>query len=1200
MAYSKEQIQTLFRSRFDVSGWTNFIINFFHAKTLLRTPEPLDIDTSEGLGYYWGKLSTSDDYEISFFYVKTNSAIDNRKVGLRQLLQKYIKIDSDAGIAVFDDGNHWRLSFITDLRGEKTAPKRYTFVFGEAESQYRTAVSRFLELQKSGISFKNIKEAFSVEALTKQFYNDLFNWYTWALDEKTGLYFPNNPKIKDDDRDMIDTKIIRLITRLMFVWFIKQKGLIPGALFDKEDIKAWLVDFDPTSMTQGNYYQAILQNLFFATLNRPIKNVTYDKAGNEVVERRGFAHLKDKADVKSLYRYQELFKISEDKILSIFEHVPFINGGLFECLDKNKTSDGVEQAYYNDGFSRNAGMKDGHYTHRAFVPNNLFFSEDEGEKAGILTIFSRYNFTVEENSPSEQQVALDPELLGKVFENLLGVYNPETRETARNQSGSFYTPREIVNYMVDISLQAYLGNTDEVKSLFAEDFVYDDSKKSYYDGIIQKLCTIKVLDPACGSGAFPMGMLNRIVELLQRLNAPGSKYDLKLQIMENCIYGGDIQAIAAQITKLRFFISLVCDCEKNNNADENYGIPNLPNLETHFVTADSLIALTKPKELSLFEQDIIELKEELQRVRHAHFVAKTVYEKKKLRDRDKQLRDELTEMLKSDDVIASQDAQQMAQWNPYDQNGKSPFFDPEWMFGIKDGFDVVIGNPPYISTKGVKEEAKKRYELQYGFSDDTYNLFTVRVIGQPQSSKNHTNEVCTLLKENGTLNYIIPKTFWTTQTKRSMRDLILGKQLNVVYDTANPFEAVMVDTCIIQVQNKKASKEHTVTFLDGSANLFSPIVLVPVSQAIFINAQNSVIFKPNEYNLKIYKKYGQAVKLLYDKWWETIKTSKDITKNNTTLVGYRNSLKAGDIALLGCITDGGQGLATGNNGKYVAVRKSSKWAAGIIASRPKKLAEAIKKFKIPTDFLNGLSTFEYLSSASEIQIKMLFDELKEKYGRDIFGQGYIYRLVDDSEIVSVDSLTSDEKENGIPDSREHYVIYDKGDKDGNRWYLDTPFAISWKKSNVSCLKKDRKARYQGYKFYFKQGFCWTDVNSTYLKSRIKAKGVFDVLSMTLFTQTNLPDWYFVSLINSEFISFYVDNFINNTSHFQINDARQLPIIVPTDKQLTELKVIYDKSLNLKKQQFQTSDPAIIAHLEEDLAVEQTKLDEFVLKLYGLN
>lgn len=726
MTYSREQIQYLFQSQFNHTAWTDFIINFFKAQTLRRVPEPLDIDQSEGQGYYWGKLSTNDDYEISFFYLKMNRSIDQRRVGLRQLVNRYIKIDSDAGIAVFDDGSHWRLSFITDMRGEKTSPKRYTFVFGDTEKYYHTAVDRFLELQRTGISYKSIREAFSVEALTKQFYNDLFDWYMWALDPSTGVYFPNNPNTNADDSYEKDTKLIRLITRLMFVWFIKQKDLVPANLFNPDELKLYLKDFNPMSMDSANYYQGILQNLFFATLNRPIKNITYDKDGHEIIERRGFAHLKDKPDVKSLYRYQELFKISEEQITRLFEFIPFINGGLFECLDKNKTSDGVDQAYYDDGFSRNNTIRDGHWTRRAFVPNKLFFDAEDG----IISIFNRYNFTVEENSPSEQQVALDPELLGKVFENLLGAYNPETEQTARNQSGSFYTPREIVNYMVDISLQSYLGDSDEVKALFADDFEYDESKQEFYKDVIKKLKAIKVLDPACGSGAFPIGMLNRIVQLLQNLKASGSKYDLKLQIMENCIYGGDIQTIAAQITKLRFFISLVCDCEKTDNPDENYGIPNLPNLETHFVSCDSLIALNKPRQYSLFEQDVIALKKKLQTVRHEHFMAKTVYQKTKLRNRDKELRDELAQMLTDDNIIASADAKQLVAWNPYDQNGKASFFDPEWMFGIKDGFDVVIGNPPYIQLQANDGKLAKIYE-HCGFSTftrmgDIYSLFYER------------------------------------------------------------------------------------------------------------------------------------------------------------------------------------------------------------------------------------------------------------------------------------------------------------------------------------------------------------------------------------------------------------------------------------------------------------------------------------------
>ena len=805
MAYTEKQIRELFQSKFDVSTWTDFIINFFKATHVNRVPEPLDINPEEGMGYYWGRLSTNDLYEISFFYLKMNRSIDQRKVGLRQLVKPYIgQLGTDVAIAVFDDGIHWRLSFITDLRGEKTSPKRFTFVCGDSNGQYNTPVSRFMELQRKGISYENIKVAFSVEALTKQFYNDLFKWYLWALKKDTGVYFPNSQFSKDGTSKQLETKLIRLITRLMFVWFIKQKkddkgkGLVPEGLFDPEELKLYLKDFDPQSMTSSNYYQAILQNLFFATLNRPIRTITYDKDGNEQVERRCFAKMKDKPDVKSKYRYPELFKISEDRILGLFEHIPFINGGLFECLDKNRNSDGVDQAYFDDGFTRNTTIVDGRYKNRAFVPNRLFFAED-----GIISIFRKYNFTVEENSPSEQQIALDPELLGKVFENLLGAYNPETHDQAtdRKRSGSFYTPREIVNFMVDTALQSYLGNTEDIKSLFKDDFEYDNSKKEFYENTINKLKAIKVFDPACGSGAFPMGMLNRIMELLHNLKAPGNNYDLKLQIMENCIYGGDIQTIAAQITKLRFFISLVCDCEKTDNPDDNYGIPNLPNLETHFVTCDSLIGLKKPQQYSLFEQDVIQLKKKLQEVRHEHFVAKTVYQKTKLRNRDKELRDELALMLSDDNVIASDDARQMAAWNPYDQNCVSTFFDPEWMFGIKDGFDIVIGNPPYIEAKKLKGKADKlkNYDVYSGSAD--YSIYFVE-------------KGLKLCKDNGIVYYITTNKFFNTGYGKNLKQLILKKEIRhlVNFEQVEVFENVLVSSVVLGICNSSPREANNIAF----------------------------------------------------------------------------------------------------------------------------------------------------------------------------------------------------------------------------------------------------------------------------------------------------------------------------------------------------------------------------------------------------
>ena len=715
--------------------------------------------------------------------------------------------------------------------------------------------------------YKHWMEVFSAQPLTKGFYRDLFEWYQWAVAPETKVSFPGDVSTQDDDREDIDTRVIRLITRLMFVWFIKQKRLVPNCIFDVNYLGSILKDFDPQSATDTNYYQAILQNLFFGTLNRAII---------EDGERREFAKAA-KSDVKNLYRYEELFSISEDEVIELFSSVPFLNCGLFECQDKSKTLDGVERRFYNDGFSRNAlRWKDGTYKYRATVPNILFFHPEKG----IVSIFNRYVFTIEENTPQDVQVALDPELLGKVFENLLGAYNPETKETARNQSGSFYTPREIVQYMVNESLVAHLKRTvdDKLEEKFRQllDFttheveLTDEQKHQ----IVHALFTCKILDPACGSGAFPMGMLQQMVHILRQvdpkneqwrevlldmasddsrrafgiadeeernkkldeikntfnnaLNSPD--YTRKLYIIESCIYGVDIQPIAMLITRLRFFITLICEQNEImlDKPEDNFGIKTLPNLESKFVAANSLISADIHKYNNDWTQDSVLaiLKDELMAIRRRHFYTRKRSEKIRLLKDDEKKREQIhehinklvgepnekriaelqytikekeTELAKyqgerwieesvqtdmfSDSQIIRYDANkrfrdiinatitncrndilrekqksipsgfeaavlQVTDWNPYDQNSVSPFLDIEWMFGVREGFDIVIGNPPYRRIQGIRSDnseyadyLSRNYKAATG-SFDLYVCFAERAMN--------------LCNNDGFVNFIMP------------------------------------------------------------------------------------------------------------------------------------------------------------------------------------------------------------------------------------------------------------------------------------------------------------------------------------------------------------------------------------------------------------------------------------------------------------
>ena len=840
MNYTKDTFRQIFQQPFNQKLWQEVLRDFFHATMLRAEPEHIDGTSEDEQGFYFGSIDTDDSYRIGLFHFDIKHGdVSRKRVGLRNLVRSFVnptRGEFDAALVVFDSHESWRLSFICDIKGEATAPKRYTFVFGDANNWYNTAVSRFIELQSKGVSFSNLKEAFSVEALTKEFYNELFDWYQWAVSPGSGIYFPNNTETSDDDFEDIDKKIIRLITRLMFVWFIKQKGLVPDSLFEEKDLREVLVDFDPRSNEQGNYYNAILQNLFFATLNRAIE----DEEG-----KRGFAKLKGQRDVKSLYRYAEMFTISEEDVLQLFSEIPFLNGGLFECLDKTKKIDGVETAYNYDGFSRNDFIANGRYRHRAFIPNRFFFDE----KQGLLNILKRYNFTIEENTPNEQQVALDPELLGKVFENLLGAYNPETKETARNQSGSFYTPREIVNYMVDESLIAYLGDTPLVRSMFKDDFEPDELHWSDYQLIAGKLKSVKILDPACGSGAFPMGLLNRIVELLQKIEADKTTYELKLNIIENCIYGSDIQSIAAQITKLRFFISLICDCEKDTSKP-NFGIPTLPNLETKFVTANSLIGIKdKGKEIqgNLFiDTQISELKQELYEVRHNHFRAKTATEKIRLRKTDESIRSGLAELL-SQGFQTGFNTDQLISWNPYDQNAVSPFFDSEWMFGVTDGFDIVIGNPPYIQLQNDGGKLGKLYQpcgfKTFASTGDIYCLFYER---------GHQ-----LLKPEGHLCFITSNKWMRAGYGEKTRNFFANEtnpKLLIDFAGVKIFESATVDTNILLFA-KSDNQHQTVCAVTNKQNKdsvknLSDFVQQHNSICDFNSSDSWVILSPIELSIK--------------------------------------------------------------------------------------------------------------------------------------------------------------------------------------------------------------------------------------------------------------------------------------------------------------------------------------------------------------
>ena len=650
------------------------------------------------------------------------------------------------------------------------------------------------------------------EELNKQFYRKLFAWFEWAIEEAT---FPT-----DENRVIKPAEhVIRLITRLLFIWFIKEKGLIAAELFNRTQIQDLLTEDDFNN--GDSYYRAVLQNLFFATLNTEIDKRKFSTVG--YATNRDF----------SRYRYKDQMRYS-DKLLDIFAKTPFINGGLFDCLDSWEATG--EESYRIDCFSDNQYKK-------LSIPNRLFFDENRG----LLPLLEHYKFTVEENTPIEQEVALDPELLGRVFENLLAAYNPETGATVRKQTGSYYTPRAIVDYMVEEALVATLSQkcdpTDGDTKLWDERLHYlldyaqafDDANEWFddveKDAIVRAISELTILDPAVGSGAFPMGMLHKLTLALRRLDPDNSRWEKlqkeralqraevafdtqddptrreelieidetfkryrdsdfgrKLYLIQNSIFGVDIQPVACQIAKLRFFISLAIEQEPEQNA-ENFGIKPLPNLETRFIAANTLIGLEQQQTLT--SNKARDLERELSDNRERHFHATTRQRKRTCKIKDEELRTELATELKHFGM-SDTDAERIARWDPYDQNATADWFDSEWMFGITEGFDVVIGNPPYIQLQKDNARLGRLYEPCnfdcFVKKGDIYCLF------YEKANK--------LLKSHGHVCFITSNKWMRTAYGKKLRNYFIQHiQPLLLLDMGPDVFDATVDTNILLFQN---------------------------------------------------------------------------------------------------------------------------------------------------------------------------------------------------------------------------------------------------------------------------------------------------------------------------------------------------------------------------------------------------------------
>ena len=722
--YTIENLRNVFRSSFNLVRWQALLKDLFHASELKATPEKI-MGSSADDGYYLGNIDTADCYRIGFFHYKiSKGSVANKRVGLRNLVKPFLKWEFDAALVVFDSGDHWRLSFISDIKGEATTPKRYTYVFGNDELLYRTPIERIKKLQEKGVTFESLKTAFSVEALSDEFFNEYREQYADFIQYITGKRFvkagskweekmvgkPNSALMKefDNNEKKIRDYVKKMMGRITFLHFLQRKGWMCSDL-------NYMQNMFERSQYQDDYLDSVLEPLFFGILNtKP-------------------------AERESLFTKENWDK----SLLAEWNEVPYLNGGLFEQDDIDKTKCNFPADYFKR----------------------------------LFQFFSEYNFTIDENDPNDAEVGVDPEMLGKIFENLL---------EDNKDKGAFYTPKEIVRYMCRESLIAYLETNTSIAKDKIRQFVLSpeegvaDIPEVKKPKLLTALEEVKICDPAIGSGAFPMGLLNELLRCREALS--GEHYDraeIKKNILQNNIYGVDIEKGAVDIARLRFWLSIVVDEEKPSP---------LPNLDYKIMQGNSLIESYKGIDLSkltekinnknkkdtLFETSVqlsaFDDDTKILQQRVSLLLAK--YYSCSDHDKKNMLRQKITDTINEQLEVLAYDFNKLEELKTINLAENNKFFLwHTWFSDVfnrkdgKNGFDIVIGNPPYVNFANIKS-AEYRTILKEKFYStknkcDLYAFFIEFGFE--------------ILNKSGIITYIVPHTWKATDSFSKLREILFNR-----------------------------------------------------------------------------------------------------------------------------------------------------------------------------------------------------------------------------------------------------------------------------------------------------------------------------------------------------------------------------------------------------------------------------------------
>ena len=725
-------IRQIFQSKFNYPIYCNEIVhNVFGCNDISTRPELLDTTADGDNSYYIGRQTDADGRELGFFYTRVaqGSDVRRKRVGLRKMIAPYLKYDVDAAIAVFVDENHWRLSYICDMKEGVTNAKRFSYILGDEHGQYKTPLERLdtIYAKRGRFVLNDLREAFSVDALSDEFFKEYHDHYDDIVAElarqgKTGAVYHDYVK--------------KLMGRIVFLHFLQKKGWLCG------DTNFMLNTFSQSNR-RSDYLESVLEPLFFGILNtEPAKR-------EQVFSRNGW----------------------QQSLVEKWASIPYLNGGLFE-------RDVVDNL-------------------RIVLPESIF--------SNLFSFLASYNFTVDENDPDDAEIGVDPEMLGKIFESLL---------EDNKAKGAFYTPKEIVRYMCKESLIAHLASklpdvADGVVRAFVESHEMQPDLEPYRGVLESTLREVKICDPAIGSGAFPMGLLNELWRCREALGTQMSRLELKKEIIENNIYGVDIERGAIDIARLRFWLSIVVDSEK---ADP------LPNFDYKFMQGNSLIESYGGFDLSRIAgktvgrpststQYVIGLdsdlsRKNLQKLLHEYFSVTDHQKKATMRHAiNAEVKTLIRESVGGTPTF-------LAKLEQLDPSANQDFF--LWHTWFKDifdkgGFDIVIGNPPYFQVKKGMVD-KNKYPYSEGKDKGKQNVYKLFV----EHSYNilSTNGICTLITQSSLM---------CDSSSQFTRELLLKKTTIsqiIEFPKVAPhpggqlFKGALVATCIVLYRKTIPTKEH--------------------------------------------------------------------------------------------------------------------------------------------------------------------------------------------------------------------------------------------------------------------------------------------------------------------------------------------------------------------------------------------------------